>query len=321
MPSARNAELYFESGQPLVPYAVMTDSGDHKTFTAGTLWSGKSGFEPIIRPNGVVTGNRMVTPAASGSDDVVDVAAFSAWSKGIERAVSSATDLSITRPATDVAKVVSVTMDETGAVAAVAGSDGSDTTFSSVRGADGGPPLIAVDSVEIAQVRLLSATSAPIEASAIFQVPGQHTERADFPTIEIEDPIGRGLISDDPASKKAHIRFDSILPLSHTGPTCKRVYIQYHEPIFAKVARVEGYVPVEMGYSVQSSEHYGGASASVSRSIGQGSFTAFLKTGVSDVLIQEQGEVLTFKFFPDKNKSDYQLTQGVLGISRTFPVS
>jgi hypothetical protein len=42
---------------------------------------------------------------------------------------------------------------------------------------------------------------------------------------------------------------------------------------------------------------------------------------VGDSLCQDKGEVLTFKFFPDKNKAPYVLTQGTLGISRTFPVA
>jgi hypothetical protein len=59
-----------------------------------------------------------------------------------------------------------------------------------------------------------------------------------------------------------------------------------------------------------------GSSAS---SLGQGGFVQRLNDGVSDPVIQFKDQILWFKFFPDRNKTPYTLTQGKLGIARTWP--
>jgi hypothetical protein len=42
--------------------------------------------------------------------------------------------------------------------------------------------------------------------------------------------------------------------------------------------------------------------------------------GVTDGMLAKKGQNLLFKFIPDKNKAPYQITQGVLGVARTFGV-
>jgi CO/xanthine dehydrogenase Mo-binding subunit len=54
-------------------------------------------------------------------------------------------------------------------------------------------------------------------------------------------------------------------------------------------------------------------------SIGQGGFTALMNDGLTDSLVAEKDQVLTVKFYPDENKSAYGLTQGKIGLTRTFP--
>lgn len=320
MATSSNAKIQFEAGQSLVSYVAMTDSGNHQTFTsAATIWSGKSGFEPSVRPNGIVSGVNLVSVAADGSNNNVDVAAFTAYSAGTLYSVSAAANTAITRPATNVAKISSITMNSSGAIAVVAGTDGASTTFSETRAAAGGPPLIPVDSVEIAQVRLTTSAAAAITAAQIFQVVGQHTERYDFPTWT-ENNIGDGSNSTIPAKKNAYVQFDAVLPLAHTGPIARKTYIQYYTPTLADVSKTLDFVPVENSHSVSSTEYYGGTIASSSSSIGQGSFTALFNDGVSDSLVTNKDQILTFKFYPDRNKTPYILTQGKLGLSRTFPV-
>lgn len=321
MATSSNAKIQIESGQSLTSYAAMTDSGDHQTYTtAATVWSGKDGYAPSIRPNGIVSGVNLVTVSADGTNDAVDVAAFTAYSGGTLYTVNAAANTAVTRPATAVAKVCSITMTNAGAVAVVVGTDGGSTTFSETRGAAGGPPLIPVDSVEIAQVRMTSNTTADILSSEIFQVVGQHTERYDFPTWT-ENNIGEGASATTAAKKNAHVHFDAALPLIHTGPIARKVYAQYYTPTMADVSRTLDFQPVENSHSVSSTQYYGGTIASSSSSIGQGSFTALLNDGVADSLITNKDQTLTVKFYPDRNKTAYILTQGKLGLSRSFAVA
>lgn len=320
MATAASAKTQIESGQTLVTYAAMTDSGDHQTFTpADAIMSGASGKEPAIRPNGMVTGLNVVTVAVSGSDDVVDVAAFTAYSGGTLYSVSASTDESITRATpTDTHIINSITMTSAGAIAVVAGT--GDTAFSETRGADGGPPLIPVDSVEIAQIRLTANSAAPITAAEIFQVVGQHTERYDFPVWET-DNVGQGSNAAVSAQRTANVKFASAMPLIHTGPIAKKVYAQYYTPIFADISKTLDFQPAETAHTVSSSQYYDGTVAASASSLGQGQFTALLDDGISDSIIGMKNDIRTVKFFPDRNKSPYMLTQGKIGISRTFPVA
>ena len=113
MATSKNAKIEFESGQTVVNYAAMTDSGDHMvhTISGGTVFSGKSGFEPIVRPNGIVTGRNVISTHAS--NDTVTVGAFTAYSAGVLYSVS-ATTLVITRAVGNVAQIHSVTMNSAG---------------------------------------------------------------------------------------------------------------------------------------------------------------------------------------------------------------
>lgn len=325
MATSKNAKIMFESGQSVTDYTAMTDSGDHKVYTVsgGNVFSGKSGFEPEIRPNGVVTGRNMISIHAD--NDKVTIAGFTAYSGGTLYTVTAAT-LGITRAATDVAKICSITMDNSGAIAEVEGEDSTDTTFTSTRGAAGGPPSIPADSVEIAQVKMTSNTAAAITSDEIFQVIGTHCERFDYPSWSV-NPVGDGLKASVSAKTNSYIEFVSELPMIHgstaTDPadSYKQVYTRFYSPIFAEASKSMDFVPAENSHSVSSQEYYNGTIGSVSSSLSQSSFTALMDDNVTDSLLQEQDEVITVKHFPDRNKTAYTLTQGTLGVSRTFPVS
>lgn len=303
MPTAENAKLQYEAGQSSAAMAALTNSGDETTFTsAASLWSGRSGYAPTVRPNGVLTGFAVTTHA---SNNTVAVAAGTLNLNGVVTSVGAGTG-TITRPASAVAKVCSVTINSSGSIAVVAGTDGSDGNFSETRAAAGGPPLIPVDSVELAQVRVTSDTAAVVDSAEIFQVVGLHLERADFPLYDIN--YGDGSIT-----------FLDALPEIHTGPTPKKTFASYASPIFADVALASDFVPPETSHSVSSTQVYGTTLGSTSSTLGQGSFTAYLQDGVADALVTLKNETLWFKFYPDRYKSPYLLTQGKLGISRTFP--
>ena len=305
MSSAENAKLQYEGGQNVTPMSALTDSGDRTVFdSSATLFSRRSGFEPSVKPDGLITGGR-VSVAVSATDDVVDVAALTANAAGELKTVSAQTDVTVQRGATtNTHRITSITVTSAGAVVAVAGT--AHTEFSEVRGASGGPAYIPVGSIEIAQVRLTSIAAAPVESSEIYQVVGLHQERFDFPLYDVNYLDGT-------------VTFNDALPAIHTGDTAKKVYASYSSPIFADVAKAVDFVAPETSHSVSSTQIYGKTLGSSSSSLGQGSFTAYLENGISDALVTLKNENLFFKFFPDKYKTDYILCQGKLGISRTFP--
>jgi hypothetical protein len=307
-----NGALHYESGQQLQPFEALTDSGDKKKFEASFApFSGRSGYEAAIRPYGLATGGTVIA-AVSGSNDVVDVAALTAYMAGNAGAdaaglvtVAADTDVAVTRGTTKDYLINSVTIDNTGAVAVVAGTEGD--VFSETRAAAGGPPLIPVGSVEIGQVRLSSQVAAAVAAAEIYQVPGTHQERYDFPVWQVNNATGE-------------VTFAAALPAIHTGSVPKKVYAKGYTPIFAEISRARDFVPSETSHSVNSTDYYDGPLGSVQSSIGQGSFVVALTDGITDAIMGLKNENLWFKWFQDRNKAPYTLTQGVLGVSRTFPV-
>jgi len=317
MSTSENAKIQYEAGQTAVAVELLTDAGDHKTFNSvSSIMSNRSGYAPTITPNGLVTGG-IVTPAASGTNDLVDVAGLTCYLAGVLTTVSAATDETIVRAATtDTHRICSVTVTDAGAIAIVQGVDHA-SEFSETRGADGGPPLIPVGSIEIAQVRTSASDAAPaaITSSEIFQVVGTHQERFDYPVFE----AALARVSNQVIGY-AGVDLDSASPLIHTGPTAKRVYAAYYTPIFADISKTSDFVPAETSHTVNSQTIYGGAIGSSSSSLNQASFTAYLSTGISDALVKLKNEVLWFKYLQDRlNATPYILTNGKIGIGRTFP--
>jgi hypothetical protein len=302
MATAENAKLQYEAGQNSVAMTLLTNSGDETTFTsAASLWSKRAGFAPVVRPNGLLTGGA-ITPNAT--NDTVNVAALTLNLNGVVTSVSAGTATITRGVSSDTHNITSITINSSGAIAAVSGTDG--TAFSETRGATGGPPLIAVDSVEIGQVRTTTTSAAAVAAAEIFQVVGTHTERADYPLFNVNFQSGS-------------VTFIAALPEIHTGPVPKRVYASYAVPLFSDIQLASDFVPPETTHSVTSTQIYGTTLGATSSTLGQGSFTAFLEDGVADALVILKNQDLWFRFYPDRYKSPYILTLGKLGISRTFP--
>lgn len=322
MSTAENAKIQYESGQDLVPFAALTDQGDHQDFrSADPLWSNRSGYEPDVKPNGLATGGA-VSVAVSGSNDVVDVAALSCYLAGAAVAVGADADVALTRPTggspANTHNKSSITVNAAGAIAVVKGEDG--TSFSTTRGAAGGPPYIPLDSIEIAQVWLSSAPPAAIVASEIKQVIGAHCERYDYPTWEERRMnVENGVIGN------AGVQFASPLPLIHSASSpvsgaAKAVYAQYYEPSFTDISKSDAFVPPETSNAVTSKQIYSATIGGSTSSLGQGSFTAYLTDGISDGILALKNQNLFFRFFQNRLSSlPYLLMQGKLGIARTFP--
>jgi len=302
----KNALLEYEAGQNPQGKVSMINSGDAKKFTTNlSPWSKKSGMEFDVKPDGLATGGA-VTAAVSGSNDVVDVAALTCYLLGVKISVSAGVDTAISRAATNVASISSITINSGGSIAVVKGTDSADATFSETRGAAGGPPFIPVGSIEVAQVRTASNTAAPIASSEIYSVVGTHTEKSDFPGWD-EDPANGA------------VNFDSALPLSHTGSLPKNVTIDFSTPIFAPLSIAGDFKPSANSHSVSSESYYNNKTqGAVTTSLGQGSFIAKLNDGITDALAKLANETLWFRFFPNKNKAPHILDQGILGIDQDF---
>lgn len=304
MPDASKAKLMMEQGQDFTPMGLMTDSGDHLTFTSlATLWSRADGREPTFAINGLLSGG-VVTETVN--NDEVSAAASTANLNGVaSTAVVADAALAVTRGITTDTNIInSVTVTTGGIYAVVAGVD--HTAFSDVRGDPGGPPLIPVDSIEVAQIRLTSIAAAPVLASEIFQVPGLHAEFANFPLYSTDYAAG-------------DITFLAALPLIHTGALPKRVYVEYYEPILQELTRSNDFVSAETSHSITSEQVYNETIASSSDSLNQGSFTQLVENGITDPVVVWKNQIMWFKFFQDRNKTAYELVQGKLGIARSWP--
>lgn len=317
MATLTNQGIYYESGQSQQAFAAMTADATRTIYSLTTKpWSQVAGY--TIAPYGVATGG-IITAAASTTNNYVDVAALTAYMPAATGAsattglltVSAATDQSCTRGSASNACIVnSITVTSAGAIAVVAGT--ATTAFSETRGANGGPPAIPLGSIEVGQVRLSSTTAAAIQATEIYQVVGTHQERYDYP-VWSENPI------------EGKITFANALPVIHgtavgAATATKLVYARVATPIFAEISRARNWVPAETSNSTNSESFYDGVIGSFSKSLNQATFEAALNDGVTDNLLGKVGLNLLFKFMPDKNKSAYMLTQGVLGLARTFAV-
>ena len=303
--------IRYEAGQTAYPFEAAADSGDATVFGVSFApISNVAGSEPVIAPYGLLTGGAITVHA---TDDTVTVAALTASMAAVSGAdedgvlsVAAGTGV-ITRPLTNVSRVNSITITDAGAIAVVAGTSGATTAFSETRGAAGGPPLIPVGSIEIGQVRVTTSAAAAITAAQIYTVPGLHVERSDYPVYALDYATGE-------------ITFAAALPLIHTGAVAKKVYARGATPLFAPIANTSDWVPAESTYSINSTSTYDGPVGSASSSLGQAGFTAIMRDGITDSVLAAKGTEIWIEFRPDRDKTvPKQLTQGIFGVSRTFP--
>ena len=311
--TAENAILYYEAAQSVTAMTALSDSGDHIQYTSAvTMWSDKAGYSPVVRPDGMVSGG-VITPDSGLVNNKIDVTAGTCYLIGVLTS-PTAGDLTCARTADAVNPciITSIIVTAGGAYDVLQGTKGA--ALSETRAAAGGPPLITVGTIEVGQVRYTSDTDALVTASEIFQTVGTHQERWDYPLWE--EHFGR---NQDLTQPGGNIAFLAALPLSHVGPVTKAVYASYAEPQFAEVAPVSDFVPPGNSHSVSSKQVYGGTIGARSSTLNQGSFTAYLQSGVNDALLRLKDYILWFKYYPDRNKTPYIINQGKLGVVRAFP--
>lgn len=301
------ALIEYEAGQNAHPLEVM-ETTDNKNYSASFKpFSARAGFEAKVMPNGLINGGA-ITPSAEVDKVIVStalvmMASVTGADENGQLTVAGA-ELELTRPITGTHAVYSVTVTSSGALSVVAGSDGS--AFNEERGADGGAPFIPVDSIEIGQVHLSDDSSAMVKSSEIKQVPGLHVELSDFPIYTVKPVSGE-------------VVFVSDLPLIHEGGVSKQIYITGFTPSFAEVSNGSDWVPSEITHSINSTQVYGGAVGSSSSSLNQASFSAILKDGITDNILNVVDDTIWVRFKQDRNRIPYQLTQGKLGLARSFP--
>ena len=300
-----SALLQIEAGATPFAMGALTDSGDHKTFTSeATLFSQLAGFAPVVRPDGVATG-LVVSIAASGSDDVVDVSGGTCYLAGVKTTVTADTDIALTRAvSTDTHIINSITIDDTGAIVVVAGTDS--TAFTETRGAAGGPPFIPVGSIELAQVRMSSNVAAAVVATEIFALPGTHREPWDYPLFEADIYSGS-------------VVFYSPLAASHTGGVTKAVNASYGKPEFNDLDSFSNVKLPEVSESSSTEQtNDRGPQNSKSQGLTTGGFDKLLKNGVTDPIRKLLGVDRWIKYFPDKNATPYALVNGSLSMTTTW---
>jgi hypothetical protein len=302
-----NAVIYYESGQSAQPLEAMTTKDQQNYSASFKPFSAKSGFEAMIAPNGVVNGGALSASATANTVSVASVLVSLATATGANamgQLTVAGADVLCARPTTSDFLIHSITVNSAGALVTVKGTEG--TAFSEARNVAGSAPYIPVGSVEIGQVRYSAKTSAVLTIANILQVPGLHVELADFPVYSINEAEGK-------------IEFASALPLIHTGDLPKGVNISGFTPVFAEVPKGYDWKPSETTHSVSSQQVYGATIGSTSSSLGQGGFSAILKDGITDNIMKVVDESIWVKFKQDRNRVPYQLTQGKLGVARSFP--
>lgn len=315
MPDASNAILYYEADRTSIAITELVDEGDHLDFrcTADTLWSGAAGFLPVVTPNGVYDGLR-ITPAASGTNDLIDISAGNVYLAGVKTAVGATTDQALVRPAANDYQKFSITIDSGGSVVVIDGTE--HTSFSTTRAATGGPPLITATSVEIGQVWWDSQTPAAVATDEIKQIVGTTEERYDYPQWKVNySNVSAGSLG------YAGITFYSALPLIHTGSVPKDVYASWYTPAFQEIVDAYDFVPPGTTVSVNTTEVYGRVKGGKTQSLGAGSFSAHLTDGVSDNILRQENLNLWFKFYPNRLNDPYHLAQGYMVRTSSFPAS
>ena len=312
MAQSNNAQVLYEAQRTIVGWAALTPNTARTVFSsASTPWCNSTGYEYLVRPAGLITGGAITTHADVNKVTVAAMTVYMPWVSGADAdgmvTIGAGTATASRGVTSDVCRTTSITINSSGAITAVSGVD--HTAVSAVRGAVGGPPYIPNTSIEIGQVKFTATADAAVLVTEIYQIPGTSLERWDYPTWTIDPAAGE-------------VTFDEVLPASHTSDLAKPVYVYYSTPLFSPLGKTSDWVPASTTYSVNSSSYYGGAIGSASSSLGQASFKWYPDVdGISDTFIDNGGNTLWFKFKSDRTKSAYSLTQGVVGLSLTYPSS
>lgn len=311
-------QVRLEVQQVSQPIQSLSQAADRKTYTAS--------YAPISLAAGVelfaagVENGGEITPAASGNNDQVDVAAVTVIDPGMTGAnattgrltVAAVVDLPLTRPAVGNVAQYAITATSAGAIAVVKGTD--HTAFVDTWNAPGGPPYIPVDSVLVGIVKLSSSTSAQVAENEIFQQWNVHLERADYPLLP-------DVAADAENAYAGSVVFEDAHLICHTGGLAKRVFLRASSPVFAAIKRISEFQPPEISSSSSSTDTIDGVPVNTTtNSISNGSFQiAQAADGVRDQIIQAKGKLSWCEMYPDINLPYRIAGAAYVNITRTFP--
>lgn len=311
MATAENAKLNIEAGQTPVAIESLNPDGTFTVFTATgePQFSAADGAETVVAVDGLTTG-AVITPTLSTVDSI-DISELTYTLAGATSVSLASATLALSRAIADDV-IISIIITSAGAIAFEDGVDGA-LDPGGVRGGAGAPPSIGIGDIEIGQVHLLGQSAAQIDENEIFQVTGLHVERSTFPVFTVSNRDG-------------NVTFITGLQIIHnasptTAPDAARdVQASYFTPIYAEVADASDFVPPEESDSSTSTQVYGRTVSATSTTLNQGTFSALLVDGITDLVVQQKGQTLWFEFFPNRfTTANKILTQGKLGVTRSFP--
>lgn len=311
--SGKNGKLEIGIGVTPNLGTELTDSGDHLTYEAaeGVRFSAiktdtLGDLSPVLKADGVVRGGR-VKIAVSGSVNVIDVTAItSSYIAGVESTLAAQTDVTVARPTVSDYLISSICLDYnagTEQIAVIQGTEGS--AFSETRDAAGGPPLLAVDHIELAQVRYTAQDAAAVSASEIIAIPNQHREESNFPAFTIDHLDGE-------------VVANSAIMVNHTGPITKAVYIDYYTETTVEVPTVSTFTPPAKTFTSTKTNTYQGVVTTEAEEQSDGSFTALIDGTSTEIVSLISGTTAYFKFYPDKDLPEYKIGIGSYGVTEDF---
>ena len=212
LPSGINFLLKVESGFTVKAYEAMTDTGNHQLFSStGTRFSLCEKDEnvvdrrPVVTPDGVRNGC-YVSPAASGAANAFDLSPGTLLIGGALVNIAGSSGVTVSRPASGNYRFVSITLTAVGGLSVANGADGS--VVCATRGAAGGPPWVAVGSIELATI-ILSSTSGPLNDTDILFTP-EYSHCPEYTLLPYT----------------AQVRFAAPLAAIHTGTLPRSVWVK-----------------------------------------------------------------------------------------------
>ncbi len=329
MGNAALAQIDMELDSANAGYTQLTDSGDQQIYNSSDLLWSKS-TDPVVRPNGISSGGQtIITPAASGTNNLVDIAKFNFFIAGVEYTHTAETDVTVTRGATAIQKSSLCVKAATPTAAdLVQGADDASADVTT-RGAAGGPPSIPLVSIEVGQVHYTSSTPAAVLATEIKQnAQANQRENYDYPDWDTPNGIGLGNIADDEDQTNAYVKLNSALEVAHgaaaesAATAAKPVWMDYYTPVMVTLGRTTDYQSADVSYTVSSEAiHQGKTQGSEDSSLGQTTFTCFTNDNVTDQIVKRRGKNAITRYYPDMNKTPFMLSQGRVSTVRNEPVS
>ena len=210
----------------------------------------------------------------------------------------------MTRPIDANYKTSSVTVSGAGAVAEAAGTDDA-SAYSTTRAATGGPPLIAINLVEICWVKMFDDEAAVIPNSDILKQANVHREVEYNPSYVIDYHAGK-------------ITYSAAIMANHTGSVPKNTYVDYSIPIFTELDDVRDATVPTITHSQTEQPVYGSVKTAITQTKDQGGFTIMSKGDLNEALEQLDNITCWIKVKPISTKT--KAYTGIGAISRKVSI-